>query len=285
MNNSFLDRSMDSVNFNNNTFMEPHLRGSKKYQGIKENNHLDRIFDNSTINPHMSGNSSRELKLSFRPETSFNLEKETSNPSPVRQTEKQENHNRPVKQLNCQYCDSYRKKNLGYENMISTNQRKISELTNLLAKQKIDSKKLQQNDSEIRREMDKLSSSLKQKQGECEVLEKKIMSIQLENREKDKTLIEKEIKKVNDKYYKMVSQYENIIGGLRKEIIELNETKSIQIKKIEQPTNDPTREKLVNLLCSKLGKSREEIEQKLISYNIPKCLNSEELKKILELYK
>ena len=164
--------------------------------------------------------------------------------------------------------------------MIAGFQRKISELTSKLARSNEDSKKDSLSTTEIRRELDKINNSLKQKQRECEILEKKISSIQLDQKEKDQSRIEAEIKKGNDKYYKMVQQYETVIGELRKEIIEFHDKKLIK-----QDSRNPMIDKLLPILSSKLNKPLPEIEAKLVDYSFPKTLTSEELKKILDLYK
>ena len=95
----------------------------------------------------------------------------------------------------------------------------------------------------------------------------------------------------------MVQHYEKIVGELRNETIELNDkiinksenTKQKTIENIKQKTIEKTRhpmlEKLLPVLSNKLGKSKEEIESKLIDYPFPETLTSEELKKILDLYK
>ena len=302
MNNSFLDRSMDTLNFNNPEFLEPHLKGTRVPGKIKEDNHLERIFDNSTINPHFTGQNTRDMKISFRPETSFDLEtkipqqKFSSNYTSVENkslSQRPQQHQRPqqrqrqrqrqqqqTKDTTCQYCESYRKKTTTYETMIAGFQRKISELTNKLARSNEDSKKDSLSTTEIRRELDKINNSLKQKQRECEILENKISSIQLDQKEKDQSRIEAEIKKGNDKYYKMVKQYETVIGELRKEIIEFHDNKLIK-----QDSRNPMIDKLLPILSSKLNKSVTEIEAKLVDYSFPETLTSEELKKILDLYK
>ena len=295
MNNSFLDRSMETVNFNNSNFLEPQFKSNTKQTKMKESNHLDRIFDQTTVNPHFAGNNTRDMKLSFRPETSFDVEKEKKmfnqdssyakfdkTPTPTRQKR------HIVKEMNCQYCDSYRKKNMQYETMISDYQRKISELTSKINKGHQDTKSKDVQTNDIRREYSKISDSLKQKQKECEILEKKISSIQLEQRDKDKSRIEEEIKKGNEKYYKMVQHYEKIVGELRNETIELNDkilNKPENTKENRENTRHPMLEKLLPVLSNKLGKSKEEIERKLIDYPFPETLTSEELKKILDLYK
>jgi len=293
MNNSFLDRSMETVNFNNSNFLEPQFKSNTKQTKMKDANHLDRIFDQTTVNPHFAGNNTRDMKLSFRPETSFDVEKEkkmfhqdssyakidkTPTPTPTRQKR------HIVKEMNCQYCDSYRKKNMQYETMISDNQRKISELTSKINKGQQDTKSKDLQTNDIRREYSKISDSLKQKQKECEILEKKISSIQLEQRDKDKSRIEEEIKKGNEKYYKMVQHYEKIVGELRNETIELND-KILNPEKTLEKTRHPMLVKLLPVLSNKLGKSKEEIESKLVDYPFPETLTSEELKKILDLYK
>ena len=204
MNNSFLDRSMETVNFNNSNFLEPQFKSNNKKQPkMKEANHLDRIFDQTTVNPHFAGNNTRDMKLSFRPTNSFDIEKEKKmfhqdssyakfDNTPTRQKK------HIVKEMNCQYCDSYRKKNMQYETMISDNQRKISELTSKINKGHQDTKSKDVQTNDIRREYSKISDSLKQKQKECGILEKKISSIQLEQLDKGKSRIEEEIKKGNE---------------------------------------------------------------------------------------
>ena len=296
MNNSFLDRSMDTLNFNNPEFLNPHLKGTRAPGKIKEDNHLERIFDNSTINPHFAGQNTRDMKISFRPETSFDLEKKNTpqkfssnyasfenKAQKQQQQQHQQQHQQQQQQTKdstCQYCESYRKKTTTYETMIAGFQRKISELTSKLARSNEDSKKDSLSTTEIRRELDKINNSLKQKQRECEILEKKISSIQLDKKEKDQSRIEAEIKKGNDKYYKMVQQYETVIGELRKEIIEFHDKKLIK-----QDSRNLMIDKLLPILSSKLNKPVAEIEAKLVDYSFPKTLTSEELKKILDLYK
>ena len=291
MNNSFLDRSMDTVNFNNSNFLEPQFKSTKKQPKMKESNHLDRIFDS-----HFAGNNSRDMKLSFRPETSFDVEKEKKMFHQDSSYAKFDNAPTPtpqkkhiVKEMNCQYCDSYRKKNMQYETMISDYQRKISELTSKINKGHQDTKSKDVQTNDIRREYSKISDSLKQKQKECGILEKKISSIQLEQLDKDKSRIEEEIKKGNEKYYKMVQHYEKIVGELRNETIELNDKilnkPELNTKENREKTRHPMLVKLLPVLSTKLGKSKEEIESKLIDYPFPETLTSEELKKILDLYK
>ena len=82
----------------------------------------------------------------------------------------------------------------------------------------------------------------------------------------------------------MVQHYEKIVGELRNETIELND-KILNPEKIIENKRHPMLEKLLPVLSNKLGKSKEEIESKLIDYPFPETLTSEELKKILDLYK
>ena len=273
MNSSFLDRSMESVNFTSNAFMEPQMRTTRKPVEMKENNHLDRIFDPTTVNQHFSG-THRDMKMDFRPKSSFDIDnevKQTQSPSLSQSVQQR----RPVqqqhlKQSGCQYCESYQKKNANYESMISGYEKKLSES---MSKIKVmDSEKVTNltNAKGIRTEYDNISSKLKQKENECTLLEKKISSIQLERNDKEKSRVEQEIQKVNKKYYEMVQHYERVISDL---------------KKSETPQQNPMVTKLIPLLCKKLNKTEDQIKEKLINYPIPEKLNSEDLKNIIGLYK
>jgi len=288
MNNSFLDRSMDSVNFSSNEFMEPHISSNyqnkikKDFLSKKGNNHLDRIFDQTAINPHFTGMSEKKMNLSSRPMSSFDIEKQTVFKKPNQDNYKQHvmNHQNKVKETSCQYCDSYRKKNMKYEEMLYKLQKEVSMKDTELVKYKNELQNRDKSRNEIRIEYSKLQEQIKHKNIECEVLEKKISSLQLEQREKNKSLIEEEIKKVNQKYYEMMKHYEKVIGELRKEIIELTQSQQ-ENKEIESPM----KQQLIQILCKKLEKSEEDIKEKLKDYEIPEKLTVEELNKILKLYK
>ena len=97
------------------------------------------------------------------------------------------------------------------------------------------------------------------------------------------TMIEKEVQKVNDKYYKMIEHYESTIGSLRKEVIELtqNNQNELKIQEIKNPMYDS----LVSILCKKLDKTKEDIELKLKDYPVPEKITADSLNKILNLYK
>ena len=311
MKSSFLDRSMDTINFNSKNFTEPQFQNDytnirkKNYVADKGNSHLDRIFDQTAINPHFAG-MDKQLKLSSRPSSSFDIEKEmqmqrsvSSEKRPNVRNRQQETtsiqqNRKEIKQMSCEYCDSYRKKNMKYESMIYNLQKESAEKSAEIKKHEKEIKSRDTSGFEIRREYDKLSTQLKQKNMECEVLEKKISSIQLEKQEKNKELVEKEIQTANEKYFKMVDHYESTIGVLRKEIIELTEEKNKEYEKTEQikekenkgiNTDNPMYEKLVKILCSKLHKKEDEIKVKLENYKLPEKLSVEELNKILDLYK
>ena len=304
MNSSFLDRSMDTINYNNPEFLDPQFQSNytnkskKEYLEKKGNGHLDRVFDQTAINPHFAGLDEKQMKLSFRPTSSFDIEQEMKMQKPnIRQNYQQKQQpsrtrSQPnkVTQVSCQYCDSYRKKNMNNENMIYKLQKEVGEKGVEINKVREELKTRDKSGFEIRREHDKLQTQLKQKNIECEVLEKKIMSIQLEKQEKDKSLIEEEVKKVNDKYYKMVQHYEYTIGSLRKEVIESTQNnqqqqpikpEEIKIPEIKNPLYDS----LVSILCKKLDKSKEDIEIKLKDYPVPEKITSDSLNKILNLYK
>ena len=293
MNSSFLDRSMDTINFNKTEFLEPQMKVTRKPAKIKVNNHLDRIFDQTTINPHFSGNQ-RDMKVSFRPEVSFNMDQEKSAEPikrPVQQQQQQQHQQqqhqqqqRPnTKQASCQYCDSYRKKNINYETMIAKYQKQMSELTTKLNVNSEEKKKYERDTGSIRTEYEKINNQLKHKQKETEILEKKISSIQLDQTDKDKSRIEMEIKKSNEKYYRMTNHYEKIIGELRKEIITLTTPDATDAT---EPTEETSMEsRLIPLLCMKLNKTEDEIKEKLVNYTLPEKLTSDDLKNILELYK
>ena len=313
MNNSFLDRSMDSVNFNKTEFLDPQFQNNytnkskKEYLEKKGNGHLDRVFDQTTINPHFAGLDEKQMKLSFRPTSSFDIEQEMKMQKPNVRQNQQQNYSQQrqqpsrtrsqpnkVTQGSCQYCDSYRKKNMNHEKMIYTLQKEVGEKGTEVNKTREELKARDKSGFEIRREHDKLQSQLKQKNIECEVLEKKIMSIQLEKQEKNMSLIEKEVQKVNDKYYKMIEHYESTIGLLRKEVIELTQNSpespkqpqpishaEIKIQEIKNPMYDS----LVSILCKKLDKTKEDIELKLKDYPIPEKITADSLNKILNLYK
>ena len=314
MNSSFLDRSMDTINFNNSEFLDPQFQSNNTNKGKKENlekkgnGHLDRVFDQTTINPHFAGLNEQQMKLSFRPTSSFDIEQEMKIQKPnVRQnyqrTDQRTDQVAPqqrqqVKQATCQYCDSYRKKNTKYETMIYNLQKEVAVKGNEVKKSSVELKNRDKSGFEIRREHDKIQNQLKQKNMECDVLEKKIMGIQLEKQEKNESLIEEEVKKVNEKYYNMVKHYEYTIGILRKEVIESKQEES-QEKPQEKPkepekpyekiksleNKSPIYNSLVQILCKKLNKTKEDIELKLINYPIPEKISAEELNKILNLYK
>ena len=268
MNSSFLDRSMESVNFTSNAFMEPQMRTTRKPVEMKENNHLDRIFDPTTVNQHFSG-SHRDMKMDFRPKSSFDMENEVKQTHPVQQRHpvQQKSH---TKQSPCQYCESYQKKNGNYESMISGYEKKLSEVMSKIKVMDSEKATNHTNAQGIRSEYDNISSKLKQKENECTQLEKKISSIQLERNDKEKSRVEQEIQKVNKKYYEMVQHYERVISDL---------------KKSETPQQNPMVTKLIPLLCKKLNKTEDQIKEKLINYPIPEKLNSEDLKNIIGLYK
>jgi hypothetical protein len=285
MNSSFLDRSMDTINFNKTEFLEPQMKVTRKPAKIKVNNHLDRIFDQTTINPHFSGNQ-RDMMVSFRPEVSFNMDQEKSTEPikrPVQQQQQQQHQQQQqpnTKQTSCQYCDSYRKKNINYETMIAKYQKQMSELTTKLNVNSEEKKKYERDTGSIRSEYEKINNQLKHKQKETEILEKKISSIQLDQTDKDKSRIESEIKKSNEKYYKMSNHYEKIIGELRKEIITLTTPDP------PDPIVETSMEsRLIPLLCTKLNKTEDEIKEKLVNYTLPEKLTPIDLKNILELYK
>ena len=313
MNNSFLDRSMDSINFNKNEFLDPQFQNNytnkskKEYLEKKGNGHLDRVFDQTTINPHFAGLDEKQMKLSFRPTSSFDIEQEMKMQKPNVRQNQQQNYSQQrqqpgrtrsqpnkVTQGSCQYCDSYRKKNMNHEKMIYTLQKEVGEKGTEVNKTREELKARDKSGFEIRREHDKLQSQLKQKNIECEVLEKKIMSIQLEKQEKNMSLIEKEVQKVNDKYYKMIEHYESTIGLLRKEVIELTQNNQ-ESPKQQQPISqeelkiqeikNPMYDSLVSILCKKLDKTKEDIELKLKDYPIPEKITADSLNKILNLYK
>jgi chromosome segregation ATPase len=303
MNSSFLDRSMDTINFNNSEFLDPHFQSNytnkskKEHLEKKGNGHLDRVFDQTTVNPHFAGLNEKPMKLSFRPTSSFDIEQEMKMQKPNIRQNYQQDHRAPQhqrqqgKQETCQYCDSYRKKNTKYETMIYKLQKEVAEKGTEVKKVSEELKNRDKSGFEIRREHDKLQNQLKQKDTECEVLEKKIMSIQLEKQEKNKSLVEEEVKKVNEKYYKMVKHYEYTIGILRKEVIESKQEQQQEepkepyekIKSLENKS--PIYNSLVQILCKKLNKTTEDIELKLINYPIPEKISAEELNKILNLYK
>ena len=315
MNSSFLDRSMDTINYNNPEFLDPQFQSNytnkskKEYLEKKGNGHLERVFDQTAINPHFAGLDEKQMKLSFRPTSSFDIEQEMKMQKPnIRQNyqqkqqqthqQKQQQTQQPsrtrsqpnkVTQVSCQYCDSYRKKNMNNESMIYKLQKEVGEKGVEINKVREELKTRDKSGFEIRREHDKLQIQLKQKNTECEVLEKKIMSIQLEKQEKDKSLIEEEVKKVNDKYYKMVQHYEYTIGSLRKEVIEStqnNQQQPIKPEEIKIPEiKNPLYDSLVSILCKKLDKSKEDIELKLKDYPVPEKITSDSLNKILNLYK
>jgi chromosome segregation ATPase len=314
MNSSFLDRSMDTINYNNPEFLDPQFQSNytnkskKEYLEKKGNGHLDRVFDQTAINPHFAGLDEKQMKLSFRPTSSFDIEQEMKMQKPnIRQNYQQKQQpsrtrSQPnkVTQVSCQYCDSYRKKNMNNENMIYKLQKEVGEKGVEINKVREELKTRDKSGFEIRREHDKLQNQLKQKNTECEVLEKKIMSIQLEKQEKNMTMIEKEVQKVNDKYYKMIEHYESTIGSLRKEVIELTQNsqespKQQQQQQQEQPIiqeeikiheiKNPLYDSLVSILCKKLDKTKEDIELKLKDYPIPEKITADSLNKILNLYK
>jgi chromosome segregation ATPase len=269
MNSSFLDRSMDSVNFTSNTFMEPQMKTTRKPVKMKENNHLERIFDQTTVNQHFSG-SHRDMKMDFRPKSSYDMDNEVEQAHPVQQRRPVQQKT-PTNQSGCQYCESYRKKNANYESMISGYEKKLSESMSKIKVMDSEKATNQTNAKGIRTEYDNISHKLKQKENECTQLEKKISSIQLERNEKEKSRVEQEIQKVNKKYYEMVQHYEKVISDL---------------KKSQQPTQqNPMLTKLIPLLCKKLNKTEEQIKEKLINYPLPEKLNSEDLKNIIDLYK
>jgi len=189
---------------------------------------------------------------------------------------------------------------MNHEKMIYTLQKEVGEKGTEVNKTREELKARDKSGFEIRREHDKLQTQLKQKNIECEVLEKKIMSIQLEKQEKNMTMIEKEVQKVNDKYYKMIEHYESTIGSLRKEVIELTQNsqespKQQQQQQQEQPIiqeeikiheiKNPLYDSLVSILCKKLDKTKEDIELKLKDYPIPEKITADSLNKILNLYK
>jgi len=274
MNSSFLDRSMDSVNFTSNTFMEPQMKTTRKPVKMKENNHLERIFDQTTVNQHFSG-SHRDMKMDFRPKSSYDIDNDVKQ----KQTQSQSVQRYPVqqkaqtKQTGCQYCESYRKKNANYESMISGYEKKLSESMSKIKVMDSEKAANQTNAKGIRTEYDNISHKLKQKENECTQLEKKISSIQLERNEKEKSKVEQEIQKVNKKYYEMVQHYERVIGDLKKPLPQ------------QPPQQNPMLTKLIPLLCKKLNKTEEQIKEKLINYPIPEKLNSDDLKNIIDLYK
>ena len=303
MNSSFLDRSMDAVNFNTSEFLDPQFQSNytnkskKEYHQKKGNGHLNRIFDQTAINPHFAGLDEQKMKLSFRPTSSFDIEQEMAiqKPNirqnysqPKQQQQRSQGNPNKAKEMSCQYCDSYRKKNMKYETMIYNLQKEVGEKGTEVNRKNEELKNRDKNGFEIRREHDKLQNQLKQKNTECEVLEKKIMSIQLEKQEKNKRMVEEEVKKVNDKYYKMVEHYETTLGGLRKEIIDLTQEKSHEAS--QEPIKIPENKSalynsLVTILCKKLSKSEEDIKGKLSNYPIPEKITAEELNKIINLYK
>ena len=317
MNSSFLDRSMDTINFNNSKFLEPQFKSNytnkskKEHLEKKGNGHLDRVFDQTTINPHFAGLNEQQMKLSFRPTSSFDIEQEMklqkpnvrqNDQAPQRQRQQQQQQQQQGKQETCQYCDSYRKKNTKYETMIYNLQKEVAVKGNEVKKASEELKNRDKSGLEIRREHDKIQNQLKQKNMECDVLEKKIMGIQLEKQEKNKSLVEEEVKKANEKYYKMVKHYEYTIGILRKEVIESKQEETSKPDEQDTPdTTDKPKESyekikslenkspiynsLVQILCKKLNKTTEDIELKLINYPIPEKISAEELNKILNLYK
>ena len=273
MNSSFLDRSMDSVNFTSNTFMEPQMKTTRKPVKMKENNHLDRLFDQTTVNQHFSG-VNRDMKMDFRPKSSFEMDDVVEQAHPVRQKQQmqqaqqaqqrhpvqQQKEQMQMKQGACQYCESYQKKNANYESMISGYDKKLSECMSKIRVN--DTEKAANHDraKSDRTTHDNLSYKLKQKEMECTQLEKKIDSIQLEISNKEKS---------NKKYSEMVQHYERVIGDL----------------KSGTPPQNPMLTKLIPLLCKKLNKTEAQIKEKLINYPIPEKLNPEDLKNILNLYK
>ena len=85
-----------------------------------------------------------------------------------------------------------------------------------------------------------------------------------------------EIKKSNEKYYRMTNHYEKIIGELRKEIITLTTPDATE------PTEETSMEsRLIPLLCMKINKTEDEIKEKLVNYTLPEKLTSDDLKNIL----
>ena len=310
MNSSFLDRSMDTINYNNPEFLDPQFQSNytnkskKEYLEKKGNGHLERVFDQTAINPHFAGLDEKQMKLSFRPTSSFDIEQEMKMQKPnIRQNYQQKQQpsrtrSQPnkVTQVSCQYCDSYRKKNMNNESMIYKLQKEVGEKGVEINKVREELKTRDKSGFEIRREHDKLQIQLKQKNTECEVLEKKIMSIQLEKQEKNMSMIEKEVKKVNEKYYKMSEHYESTIGLLRKEVIELTQNNQESPKQQQQQPisqeelkiqeiKNPMYDSLVSILCKKLDKTKEDIELKLKDYPIPEKITADSLNKILNLYK
>jgi chromosome segregation ATPase len=270
MNRSFLDRSMDTVNFTSNTFMEPQMKTTMKPVKIKENNHLDRIFDQTTVNQHFSG-VNREMKMDFRPKSSFEMDDVVEQAHPVRQRSQsqQQKPQMQVEQATCQYCESYQKKNENYESMISEYDKKLSEC---MSKMKVNDTEKVANHAmakDNRAKYDNISYKLKQKEDECNQLEKKIASIQLERSKKGKSKGRLKVEQVNKKYSEMVQHYERVIGDL----------------KSGTPPQNPMLTKLIPILCNKLNKTEEQIKEKLINYPIPEKLNSEDLKNIIDLYK